>query len=385
MVKETQITGDIEYLAGVLVHRGANTRGERSAAEYIRDRLSESTPDVAIEDFHSIDSALYVYASAYAEFLVVAVLAHFWPWIAFCYGSATFVLYLAEVTGYRTISRLMPHYESQNVVARYLATQPKRLVIVTAHYDSPKDIPFMRPQFGGWLRRAHLALVLCMVAVLASCAAEALGSFDSAEVRLDLYVRWSAVACLLSAAAVVTYFEMSADYARGANDNASGVAALLQLAGRLRDHPSESCDVWLVATGSKESGLHGMHHLLAGGGFDRHTTYFLNLDRVGQGRLNYVTSEGLLHLFRSPKELRDTAAAAASPYAAVPGVLVGWPTDASLALARGYKALGITAVEDDEWSDTGHEAIRSGEVSAETVSQTAQFAEAILRNIASLP
>ena len=85
----------MEYLAGVLPHRGANTRGERSAAEYLAERFKQYTLDVELDDFHSIDGEWLLFASYYAEFTVVAILALWWPLVAFGYGLAVFTAYLA--------------------------------------------------------------------------------------------------------------------------------------------------------------------------------------------------------------------------------------------------------------------------------------------------
>src|SRR5207249_1457939 len=44
----------------------------------------------------------------------------------------------------------------------------------------------------------------------------------------------------------------------GASDNASGVAAVLEVAERLERHPTENVDVWVVFTGAKEGFMLGM-------------------------------------------------------------------------------------------------------------------------------
>ncbi|HPX40276.1 MAG TPA: hypothetical protein PLF51_07545, partial [Candidatus Hydrogenedentes bacterium] len=168
----SQLRRDLEYLTGVLPHRGSNTNSERSAAEYLAARFKEFTLDVEIDDFHSLDGEWLLYASYFAEFTVVAILAGWWPFIAFGYGLFVFLSYLAEATGYRIFGRLLPQYESQNVICRFVAPKPRRLFIVTAHYDSPRDSPLQAPRVRPWLRSVQLFLVLCMVVVVVSCAAQ---------------------------------------------------------------------------------------------------------------------------------------------------------------------------------------------------------------------
>ncbi len=378
-----QMRRDIEYLAGNLAHRGASTQSERAAADYIHERFATYTPDTDMDDFYAIESPWLLFASYYAEFLIIALLAFWWPWVAFAYGILVFTLYMAEFSGYRVLAHLLPQYETQNVVARLLSDNPKRLFIVTAHYDSPKYSAITSPQAQPWLRLLHLALVACMVAVLLSCAAEALGLFDDSSLRLDVVLRWSAVMILLCAAAALASCELSGEFVRGAADNASGVAVLLGLAERFTEEPLENGDVWLVATGSKETWLSGMRRFMAGHAFDRETTYFLNVDHVGAGELYYVRAEGMLQLLQSPPEMIDAAEAEAPRFRAQPLQWRGLPSDGFLPLSRGFKTLGVTALGGrDTRVDEDDDDDRPGDIDYGTVTQAGAFAEAILRRLA---
>ena len=133
------------FLAGNLPHRASNTTNERAAAEYIRGRFASHTPDTELDEFHSIDAAYVLFSSYYAEFFIVALVAHWFPRVGLCYGAAVFLAYLAESMGYNLFARLLPQFETQNVAARFLATHPKRLLVVTAHYDTPKASFLTRP------------------------------------------------------------------------------------------------------------------------------------------------------------------------------------------------------------------------------------------------
>ena len=53
-MSEARIRRHMEHLAGELPHRGSNTDAERAAAEYIRDRFKEATPDAGIDDFYAV-------------------------------------------------------------------------------------------------------------------------------------------------------------------------------------------------------------------------------------------------------------------------------------------------------------------------------------------
>ncbi|MCC6698323.1 MAG: M28 family peptidase [Candidatus Hydrogenedentes bacterium] len=378
-----QMRRDIEYLAGNLAHRGASTQSERAAADYIRERLLAYTGDTEVDDFFAIESPWFMFASYYAEFLVVALLAFWWPWLSFAYGLLVFVLYMAEFSGYRILAHLLPQYETQNVVARILAPNPKRLFVVTAHYDSPKYSAITSPQAQPWLRLLHLAVVFSMIVVLISCAAEAMGLFADAHLRIDLVLRWTGVTVLLCAAAALASCEISGEFVRGASDNASGVAVLLALAERFTEEPLHDADVWLVATGSKETWLSGMRRFMSGHVFDKETAFFLNVDRVGAGNLFFVTGEGMLHLVSSSREMVAAAEAEAGAFGASALRWRGLPSDAFLPIARGLKALSITAMGGrDTRVDIDDDEDRPGGIDYSTVTHAGAYAEAIIRRIA---
>lgn len=375
---KAEMRRDIEFLAGNLVHRGASTKSERAAAEYIRDRFASLTPDVELDDFYAIESPWLLFASYYAESIVIALLATWQAWLAFIYGFVVFLFYLAEYSGYRLLGNLLPQYETQNVIARVHALKPACLVVVTAHYDTPRDHLLRRPHVARWLRPAHLLIVSSMLLLLACCLVKEAGVFESWAVRPDLTVQWLCLTVLVLAAFIVGSCELSNDYLRGASDNASGVAVLLELANRIQQAPIEHADVWFVATGSKETWLSGMRHFLNAHRLDKSNTYIINLDEVGMGELRYLTAEGLLHTFRSDPGLTEAAETASHAIPAKPMAHRGLPTDAYLALVRGYKAIGITA--QGGRTDFDVDGDRPGEIDYTTVSRAADFAEQVIRS-----
>lgn len=373
---------DVEFLAGRLPHRGANTENERLAAEYIHERLKTCTSHAEIDDFYSINTYHYLFASYYAEFLIVTLLAIWFPWFAFAYGAVIFLLYIAEFTGYATLGRLMPHYETQNVIARFLSRDPRRLLIITANYDSPKAGVLTHPQRAHLLRRAHLVLVLCMTVVIVTCAVDAMALLEGSAYRADLWARWLAVTVLIAAALTLYTSESNGDFVRGANNNASGVAILLNLAERLRDNPLKTTDVWLVATGGKETWLSGMRHLLKNAHLDKSATFFLNVAHVGGGTLRYATGEGMMHVYPASRELTEAARHEARAHLAEPLTYRGLPTDALIPLARGYKTLGIMATGENglpkHWnrqSDT------ASNIDYPVLASAADYVEAISRRL----
>lgn len=382
-VSSDPLLRDVEFLAGRLPHRGGVTENERLAADYLLERFEESTPLAQIEHFHSVDAYPYLFALYYLDFAVaVCVLAHWWPWIGLVYGLVSFLMYLAEFTGYSTMSRFLPHYETQNISARFPCNFPERLVVLTAHYDSPQALPWAVPGGVRWLRWFHVFLVCCMVLILISCAADGLNVFVERSLRLDLFARWGAAAVLLAAAASLYTGVRSSNFTRGANNNAAGVALLLRLAERFRGNPLQSTEVWLVATGSKEMWLSGMRELFRGLDVDKASTYFVNVAGVGAGALRYVTGEGMLHVYRADRELVALAESNRKEFGARALVHRGLPSDALIPLARGYKAMSIMATAEDDMPVAWNRDTDTVEVvDSEVLLRAADYVERIVRGI----
>ena len=381
-MNESRIQEDLQHLAGRLIHRGASTEDERSAAEYIHDRFKQYTADIEIDDFHCIDSPQFLFAMYYAEFMVVSFIAIWWPRMALCYGAAVLLAYLAEFMGYEIMGRFAPQFETQNVVARFMAPTPIRLLVIMAHYDSRRTGPLSEMWDPWWIRPAHASILFCMVIVIFTCAIQAVtvpdenSNLTTTILNWAFAFRWIAAIYLLSAACVMAIDARSGDFARGANDNASGTAALLRLAEHLAHNPIPDADVYLVATGGNQAWMSGARHLIGTHQFDQENTRFLNLDEIGSEILCYTTSEGLLYAFPAGSELLKTAEALAPQFDAHPIHRPVATSDALIAHTHAYQTLTLTSIPTQE-SENPHDTLV--DVDALAVEHAADFAEAILR------
>ena len=335
---------DMEHLSRTFIHRSAGTDNEHAAAEYIRSRFREYTLDSNIEPFNSIDSYRRLFAAYYGEFIVVCLVSIWYPQFAFIYAAIVLISYLGELTGYRIMSRFMMQYQTQNVMARFLAPNPKRLLVIAANYDTPEQTPMSKPAIAPWIGSIQLLAVIAMVAIALSCAFEAGGIKLSPEYRLAWILRGIGFIYLTGMAGALLYAEKKCEPVHGSNGNATGVALLLAIAERLKDSPTDETDVWLVSTGAKEQWMAGMRHLIASHKFDKENTFFLVIDHVGGGELKYEKGEGMMHIFPSSKEMLEMAEALADEFGATPHVSRSLPSDALIPLARGMKTLRITAV-----------------------------------------
>ncbi len=369
-------------LAGRLVHRSAQSVQEQAAAEYMERRFREHTADVSRDPFPAMENALYLFASYFSEFLVVTVIAAWWPAIALGYGLIIFLAYLMEFMGYRVFERLLPHFGSQNVTARFMGVRPEKLLIVTAYYDSGAASPLTHPVVVRMLRPAHLAVLFTMVLILATCALDAVAAPGSGVFGIATVVRYASTGFILTCAGFLYYASARGEDIRGANSNASGATVLLSLAEALAARPIEDADVWLVATGSHEAWMSGMRYLLRSARPARDTTFFLNLESVGAGDLHFLEREGFLHAMPAGKQLLAAAREAGPEHGVKAGALRAVLSEAHIPLSRGYEALTVMGLDEGGIPCHWHRADdRVTAVDEGKITRAAAFAEAVLRRV----
>ena len=327
---------DIRFLSGHLAHRGALTHREREAAEYIEQQFKSSTPLTQVEPFYSPELIPAVVVLYHVEFLVVVLLAMWSPGLAVGYAIVVFIAYMAEISGYSAFSRFLPQFETQNVVARISAESPKRTVVFTANYDGQRASVLGSLSASAQLRWMQSAIILSMILVIAACGYRAAGPSETGG-TVSTTISWFAVGFLLFTAWKLYVSLRTSEYTASANNNASGVAVLIELARRFSVDPSRDTELMFVATGGKEVGLRGARHLLRGMEWFREQTVFINICGVGGGKLAYTTGEGLLSVFSTDSELQDCASREGIDSL----VYRGFPTDAFVPLTRGYRAISI--------------------------------------------
>jgi hypothetical protein len=128
----------------------------------------------------------------------------------------------------------------------------------------------------------------------------------------------------------------------------------INTAARIRRRVTESVDrelsekeVWFVATGAEEVGTFGMQAFLAAYGDEVRDALIINLDNVGAGQLSWVTAEGMANRYRAAQRVIGLAKRASREREILvkPRVYKGLSTDATPALARGFKAMTLMAFD----------------------------------------
>ncbi|WP_445149404.1 M28 family peptidase [Baekduia sp. Peel2402] len=140
----------------------------------------------------------------------------------------------------------------------------------------------------------------------------------------------------------------------GANDNLSGVAALLEVARRLGDGSApavlpDGVRVILLSAGAEEANQEGMlayARRYFGAALTPSNTSFLSLDTIGSPDLVLIEGEGFLRMYEYPSAMKERVAAAARD-AGVHlhrGMRFTFATDGLVPLRRGYQAASIGSV-----------------------------------------
>ena len=341
----------VETLAAIPA-RGSATRGERVAAERVAEWLGGR---LEVERAHG---------------------THWWPYglpgaLAALTGSRLVGLLGAlavveDVEGpWRVLRRALPQRETVNVVAE-IGDGP-RTWVVHAHHDAAH---------GGLMFHPAVAQpdgpVPTLALVAAGPALVALGARRTGR--------------LLSALSAALFADSGLrSPVPGANDDASGVAALVLLARRFAERPPpDGVRVILLSTGSEESMLEGMtafarRHFPR---LDRTTTSFVSVDSLGWDTLALRSGEGALRQRPATPELvRGLRACAREQGVELrEGVRFWIPTDGNVALRAGYRQVTLGSMRADGTYPGYHTPDDTpGHVHYETIVRATGLIEALVR------
>jgi len=330
--------------------------GERGASRHLAAELEAIGRPVDVEPIrvrpayhltHAIHAALAVVGnivSVYTPPLGVAILL-----------LAAISMYGDLSTRFYLVRRLFPRRESQNVTSRGPQPDAPARVVLTAHCDSARSglifnrrrRPPPRPLRALATLAGPIDVVFwTIVAALALALLRLFAGYDASEATPVTIAQFVDTTILMVAFVLFVDVALS-DPVPGASDNASGAAAVLELARRLGVSPPANLDVWIVFTGAKEGLMLGMREWMRAheDEIDRRRTFFVNVDNVGAGTVRPVSAEGFLIIYRHDRRLLDLATeTAVTPLERSPHL---WRlgTDGTLPAMRGFPSITICATD----------------------------------------
>jgi hypothetical protein len=309
--------------------------------------------DVQVEEFQAIPSTYWPFGlalgvafagcTAYLLLGSQGALA-----IAAIFNALGFLGMLAETNLDPNWTRwLLPRTRSQNVVGKIQAASNSRSnVVLCAHLDTHRT-----PVFFSSVK--WLALFSTLIGLAALSMGVGAGLYGAACFMGWSWARWLGF-ILIPIQGFALTMVLHADFtpfSPGANDNASGVAVVLDLLSRLLESPLSTIDVHYAFTDCEEAGAWGMANYL-----DRHAaelgkdTFYIILDQVGAGRIKFLSSDGLLVKHKTHPRAMEVAKQVASMHPELQAnQVVGIAyTDALHATKRGLVALTLCTIPDGE-------------------------------------
>ena len=343
----------IEHFVTTLGPRGSTTPQERAAHDYCQQTLTGLGYTPQREEFGSPTSGWHPYALASGLMLLAIALfvlfgggadAQAGALAAAVLGLVTTVCFVLQVLHRdNALAWFLPVERSQNVwVLAAPRGEVKQRVVVTGHVDSHRTALAM--QSPALWQIFQLLTTVVGVANVALVVVFIWGLVTPDPLPRTIAL-WTGVLYLL--ALVFTLQPDTAPYVVGANDNASGAAAVLTLAERLKAEPLANTAVYLVNTGCEEVGCHGLiDWIRRHAASDAPDARYLILDNIaGRGSdVNYVLDETVLIPVKSDPDLVALAERVAATHPALgakPFHYKGLYSELSIASAHGQKGLGL--------------------------------------------
>lgn len=234
----SKLMGYVETLADEIGPRPASTDSEFHAAEWIRARFEAHGLAPEFQEFESPRTYSWAFVIYHLATLVAAVISGLFVWttpIALVLALASAAVMWSELDTRWGLSRLMPKGPSQNVIARHTPKSSHgervRKIVIVAHYDSARASLAFSPGMVSGFPVTFALMKWCTWLTPVMILAQLL-----APVAADPWIWYATM--LVSAYLLIPLFvnihrELAMGYVAGANDNASGVAAMLGVLDRV--------------------------------------------------------------------------------------------------------------------------------------------------------
>jgi hypothetical protein len=368
------------------IDRPTASAGEREAAEWVAAELAALGAEPRIEEEDSSGGYWWPLGAAAAAGLVAGGLALSGRRrLCIALGAAACAAAIDDLPPRRRrLRRVLPSRSAWNVVGELGPAGAERTVVLVAHHDAAHSGLVFHPALPeiadrlGFIERNDTSPALMWPVVGCSgivAAGAAAGSRKLTKLGM-----------LVSAGVVAAMAEIGGGGAvPGANDNASGVVAMLAVAGALAKRPTRTVRVMLVST-SEEATCEGMHHFAARHfpTLPREDTFFLCLDTLGSPHLCVLRGEGMLGVREYPAEALELLDGLAGELGIdlFPNLRLRNATDGVYPLAAGYACAALCSCTklkqpaNYHWSSDLPENVDYG-----SLADAVRLAEAVVRRL----
>lgn len=225
-----QVMEHVRELADVIGPRPATTDTEAEAADYIQGVFEARGLEVERQEFDCPRTYSWTFVVYHLVTIGAAVVSRWSGLVALVLAVASTVVFWLDLDTRFSISRFLPKGPSQNVIARHIPRARRgertRRVVIIAHYDSAKASLAFSP---GMVKNFNLSFALMKYATFLTPVVIVFGMLPFAK----RWQPWTWYAALAASAYLVlpllinVHRELFMHATDGANDNASGVAAML--------------------------------------------------------------------------------------------------------------------------------------------------------------
>jgi Peptidase family M28 len=230
----------LNQLAGEIGPRPATTDAEARAADYIQGVFEQRGLEVERQEFDAPHTYSWAYVIYHVLTIGCAVGSKWAPWPAFGVALVVAIVFFYDLDTRFGLSSLMPKGPSQNVIARHVpkawrGERTSRIVIV-AHYDSAKSSLAFSPSMVKSFAFTFGLMKWCTYLVPVAILVEAL-PWTAKWMPYTWYAAMAVSAYLLVPLFINIHRELFMKATDGANDNASGVATMLEVMERVVPAP----------------------------------------------------------------------------------------------------------------------------------------------------
>lgn len=359
--------------------------GERATVELLTRELEQLGREAEVEQVrvrpdHHIAQALHV-ALAVAGTIVSTSVPPLGV-VILLFAAAS--MYLDLTARFYIVRNLLPRRTARNVSSPGGNADARARLVITAHHDSGRTgllygwlgtrLPGPLGRMASPLDFAFWTVALALLLAALRLVVGGSGVFTGLQFVV-------AVALLLELALLLDagFSEPSP----GASNNASGVAAALELARAFEQDPVENLDLWIVFTAAEQGLMLGMRDWMRKrrSQLKRKLHLFVNLDTVGNGGVRYVTGEGFVGSYQHDRHMIELCESIAQELPAAPQTLrIG--TDGVLPAIGGHPSITICCLDEDDRAphvQTAEDV--PGNVDRAAVERAAGFAEALIRDL----
>jgi Peptidase family M28 len=332
--------------------RPPGSAGERSAARFIEKEFKSLDLEAETQRFKTPVTTAWSEFTIHLMMIVGVLVFPLSSHLSIGLIVISFFLFLLEEYGRSPFTWLQPHRQSGNIVTSISPTRENLLtLVIVAHTDSPRSAFFYHPGLVRFFRTFLLLDVICQAGLFMLFIfiyGGHLLKMQQDKLTFLWHIGLLLLIVPLLAAIALLYKASSGKATPGGNDNASGVAVLLELARVFsRRHPL-NIELWLVGTGASDAAGMGIRRLLRDNRKKLRGAYFMVLDQVGTGLPVCYRREGRLITFRANRRLSSLAKDASRSHAHYSAGFRRnnlYISEGFQLLSRGKKALSISTRE----------------------------------------